>query len=281
MLVRLLEALERQQTGGNFTFSVVVADNDSAQSAKPVLEEFSRKSFLELTYCAEPRQNIALARNHALAHSIGSFVAFIDDDEIPSPEWLAMLLSTCQEHKVDGVLGPVRPYFEEPPPDWIIRGGFCERPEHETGTKMNWDQCRTGNVLFRKKILDGFSEPFKAEFGTGGEDMDFFMRMTQRGCVFIWCNEAVAFEVVPPSRCRRTYMLKRALLRGKNILKHSSGVWRFIAVSLAAVPLYLLFLPITIILGHHCFMKYCIKLCDHAGRLLAVLGLNPVAEREM
>lgn len=281
MLVRLLEALERQQTGGNFTFSVVIADNDSAQSARQVVEEFSRKSSRKILYCAEPRQNIALARNQALAHSTGHFIAFLDDDEFPSSDWLAMLFRTCKQYKVDGVLGPVRPYFEEPPPGWIIKGRFCERPEHETGRKMQWHECRTGNVLFRKEILSGLAEPFKPEFGTGGEDMDFFLRMTQQGSVFLWCNEAVAFEIVPPSRWRRSYMLKRALLRGKNVLKHSSGVWRFLAVSLAAVPLYLLCLPITMILGHHCFMKYSIKLCDHAGRLLAVLGLNPVAEREM
>jgi hypothetical protein len=38
-------------------------------------------------------------------------------------------------------------------------------------------------------------------------------------------------------------------------------------------------LPFALILGHHVFMKYCIKFCDHAGRILTLLGLNPVRER--
>jgi glycosyltransferase involved in cell wall biosynthesis len=281
MLLRLLEALDRQQTGNEFTFSVVVADNDSAESARQSVEQFSRNSSLKVIYCVEPRQNIALARNRALAHSEGNFIAFIDDDEFPASDWLQELLATSEKYHADGVLGPVRPHFELPPPRWIIRGRFCERPEHETGRKMPWDECRSGNLLFRREILDGIAQPFQAEFGTGGEDMDFFRRMDERGHLFVWCNKAIAYETVPPSRCRRSYMLKRALLRGKNILKHPSGAWHFIPVSVAAVPLYLLFLPITIALGHHWFMKYSIKLCDHGGRLLAIVGLNSITERDI
>ena len=33
-------------------------------------------------------------------------------------------------------------------------------------------------------------------------------------------------------------------------------------------------------MGQHWFMRYCVKLCDHLGRLLAVLGINPISERE-
>lgn len=74
-------------------------------------------------------------------------------------------------------------------------------------------------------------------------------------------------------------MLRRALLRGKNILKHPTGRLRMLATSAVAVPLYSLILLPTLILGQHHFMKYCIKLCDHLGRLLAFARLNPVNER--
>jgi cellulose synthase/poly-beta-1,6-N-acetylglucosamine synthase-like glycosyltransferase len=276
-----LNKLPKQQTSGLFSFSVVVCDNDVEQSAAPVVAATRESAGIDITYCWEPRKNIALARNKALEHARGNFIAFIDDDEFPADDWLTKLMDACNAYCADGVLGPVRPHFESPPPRWVVRGGFCERPEHATGRKMPWDECRTGNLLFRKQILDGITEPFRTHFGTGGEDMDFFRRMVQHDRLFIWCNEAVAYETVPPLRWRRSYMLKRALLRGKNILNHSSGAWRFVAVSLAAVPLYLLVLPITIVLGQHWFMKYSIKLCDHSGRLLAILGLNPVTARDM
>jgi succinoglycan biosynthesis protein ExoM len=279
LLKRLLEKVEGQQTGDQFTFSVVVADNDAAKSAQEVVALFSRRSALNVVYCCEPRQNIALARNKALEHAHGEFIAFIDDDEFPADNWLALLLKACDDFQSAGVLGPVRPHFEQIPPSWIVKGGFCERPEHPTGTVMNWGECRTGNLLFRRAILEGVEEPFNPEFGTGGEDKDFFMRMSQRGSVFIWCNEAVAYETVPPSRWTRSYMIRRALLRGRNVLKHPTGRLQIVLKSLLAVPAYFLLLPFTLMLGQQSFMKYCIKFCDHIGRLLALLRLNRIGER--
>lgn len=279
LLRRLLEALENQQTGEAFTFSIVVADNDAAESAKPTAVDFAARCRRTITYCSEPRQNIALARNKALDHATGDYIAFIDDDEFPTANWLGTLFGACEMYRSDGVLGPVRPHFDEPPPQWIVKGRFCERPEHSTGTVMPWEQSRTGNLLFKRSILGDACHAFNPEFGNGGEDKDFFMRMTQQGRSFIWCNEAVAYETVPPSRWKRSYMLKRALLRGKNILKHPGAKSGPLARSLAAVPLYFVVLPLLLLCGQHWFMKYCIKLCDHLGRILALAGLNPVSER--
>src|SRR5215472_13374511 len=147
------------------------------------------------------------------------------------------------------------------------------------GSRNAVEECRSGNVLFRRSILDGESAPFREEFGNGGEDKDFFLRMTQKGHVFRWCNEGVTYETVPRDRWTRRYMLKRALLRGKNILKHRTGRARVLANSVVAVPVYCLVLLPTLVVGQHCFMKYCIKLGDHVGRLLAFVRINPVSER--
>jgi glycosyltransferase involved in cell wall biosynthesis len=259
----------------------VVADNDADRSAEAVVSSFADRSAVEIVYCCEPKRNIALARNKTIENADGEFIAFIDDDEFPLSDWLARLLNACDEYKAAGVLGPVRPHFEAQPPAWIVKGRFCERPEHRTGTVMPWTQCRTGNVLFRRSILDGASNPFNAEFGTGGEDVDFFMRMSHRGFNFVWCNEAVAYEAVPPSRWSRRYMLKRALLRGKNTLARSTGRTGAVAQSVIAVPIYSLVLPVSLLFGQHFFMNYCIRFCDHLGRLLALLGINPIRERQM
>lgn len=279
LLRRLLGHLEDIDTNDEFSVSIVIADNDRTLTARPVVEEFSSRGRLALSYCSEPRQNIALARNRALSHASGDYIAFIDDDEFPARDWLVMAMSALQSSNVSGVLGPVRPHFERTPPAWVLAGGFCERPEHPTGRLMEWEECRTGNVLFRRQVLDGIEEPFLPQFGTGGEDKDFFMRMSQRGHSFLWCNEAVVYETVPEERWTRSYMLKRALLRGRNILKHPQGRGRLLARSVVAAPAYLAILPFTAVLGQHVFMDYCIRFCDHAGRLLAALGINPVRER--
>ncbi len=279
LLARLLGELERQQTEDRFTFSVVVCDNDRTSSAREVALAFAERTNIPLTYDTQPEKNIALTRNRALTHATGDYVAFIDDDEFPAPQWLSALLATCSKFGASGVLGPVRPHFDTPPPAWVIKGRFCERHEPATGTIMPWNRSRTGNLLFRREIIDGLSQPFDPAFGTGGEDVDFFRRMSAKGCRFVWCNEAVAHESVPPARWTRGYMLRRALLRGRNNLKLRGGRARMLGVSCVAVPLYSLILPVTLPFGQHVFMKYCIRLCDHLGRLLSVVGLNPVSER--
>lgn len=279
-LKRLLEKLQQQSTGDAFTFSVVVCDNDASQSAAPIVSAAGEGAAIGVKYCSEPRKNIALARNKALEQAHGDFVAFIDDDEFPAAFWLQSLFSACNKYSADGVLGPVRPHFEVPPPTWIVKGRFCQRAEHETGRRMPWKECRTGNLLFRRGILSRTAQPFRADFGTGGEDNDFFMRLMQQGFIFIWCNEAIVHETVPPCRFTRGYMIKRALLRGRNVLKLPVSRFALLARSAVAVPIYCVALPVLLVVGQHWFMLYCVKLCDHLGRVLAVLGINPVSERE-
>ena len=280
LLGRVLASIANQVTKGLFTCSVVVADNDATQSARPVIAEFSASSQFPVTYCVEPRQNIALARNKALEYADGDFIAFIDDDEFATEDWLRNLLTTCLAYGVDGVLGPVKPYFEVEPPNWLRKGGFFDRETYPTGSKLAWPNTRTGNVLFRKGILTGFDIPFNPEFATAGEDMDFFRRMMEKGHEFVWCNEAIAYEVIAPSRCTRSFLLKRALLRGSNFPKHPQHRVRNIAKSLVAVPSYTLALPVLSLCGEHLFVKYLSKLLDHASRLLAFCGLRMAKERE-
>jgi succinoglycan biosynthesis protein ExoM len=280
LLRRLLTSLSDLHTGGLFSLSVVVADNDAMQSARPVVAGFSSLSRLPVTYCVEPQQNIALARNRALSHADGDFVVFIDDDEFATENWLHDLLRTCLAYGADGVLGPVKPFFDVEPPQWVRKGGFFDRPTYPTGSKMKWPETRTGNVLFRKTILNSLETPFRPEFGTAGEDVDFFRRMMEKGYVFVWCNEAIAYEVVPPSRCTRSYFLKRALLRGSNFPKHPRHRIRNIAKSLIAVPCYALALPVLSMFGEGAFVTCLSKLLEHVSRLLAFLGLPLAKERE-
>ena len=279
LLRRSLTGLERQLTEGLFTYSAVVADNDRMQSARQVVAEFAAATSLPVTYCVEPEQNIALARNKALQCAEGDFVAFIDDDEVPAEDWLKRLYEVCSSLQVDGVLGPVNPYFDHEPPQWVVKGKFFERPTHPTGYRLDWSQTRTGNVLFKREILSGTLTPFRPEFGTGSEDVDFFRRMMEKGCVFVWCNEAVVHEAVSPTRCTRGYLLRLALLRGSNSAKHPARRVRNLAKSLIAVPSYVLALPVLLLFGQHIFMRYLIKLLDHASRILAFLGLRLVRER--
>jgi len=279
LLRRLLDNVVEQKTDGLFSLSLVIVDNDVLESARQVVESFAGQTSVEVTYCVEPRQNIALARNKAVENSKGDYIAFIDDDEFPVREWLLNLLVVCRNYGAAGALGPVRPHFTQTPPPWLLKGKFAERVMYSTGHVMDWRKSRTGNLLVTKALLVTSEDTFRPQFGTGGEDIDFFERMAQKGCKFVWCNEAEVFEEVPPDRCTRKYHLRRALLRGKNSFEREGIQISSLGKSLLAVSMYGCAFPFLFVMGQHHLMKYAIKFFDHAGKLLTPLGLNPVKER--
>lgn len=277
LLKRLLDSLRNQETGGLFTYSIVVVDNDWTRVAESVARNFAASASVPITYCVEPCQGIALTRNRAIAHATGDYIAFIDDDEFAIRRWLLILFTTCNRYAVDGVLGPVRPHYDVEPPRWVVKGRFHEREVYRTGLIIDWRNGRTGNTLLRRRIFDGCPQPFDPEFRTG-EDQEFFHRMIKKGFVFIWCSEAVVHEVVPPIRWQRRFLLRRALLRGTIRPKKPGFGLCDVAKSVIAVPVYMLALPFSVLVGYHKYMDLLVRLCDHLGMLLAVVGINVVRE---
>lgn len=281
LLRQLLSKLEEQKTEGLFDYSIIIVDNDKFESARQAAESRAQQSKISISYYVEPEQNIALARNRAVKNAKGDFVAFIDDDEFPNEDWLLNLYKTFHKFRADGILGPVKPYFATEPPEWIIAGRLCERESFQTGCIIKKaENTRTGNVLLNGKLFDGIDNPFDPRFGkTGGEDVDFFKRMMQRGNVFVWCKEAYVNEIVPPERFKRSYFLKRALLRGVANSKKVSFLSFDVLKSIMAVILYTPALSVLLLWRHDLFMKYLIKDCDHIGKILALCGLKVVKER--
>lgn len=277
LLRLLLDELAKQETAGLFKYSAVVVDNDREQSAAAAVQQFAAQSEMTVAYCVECEQGISLARNKAIANATGNFIAFIDDDEFPTSNWLLTLFQTLQQHGVDGVLGPVNPHFPDSAPQWVRKGGFYDRPTFPTGMVIDRSKGRTGNVLLSKKLFDSGEPAFRAEFRTG-EDQDFFGRMIASGHTFIWCHEAVAFETVPPIRWNRSFMIRRAALQGSNSVLHDRG-FRSIAKSIVAAVSYAVALPFALLTGQSRFMSLLLKLSYHASRILAAAGLDPVKEK--
>jgi glycosyltransferase involved in cell wall biosynthesis len=280
LLRDLLAHLESQRTEGLFTLDVVVVDNDSNRSAERTVQTFAARSPLRVTYSVEPDQNISLARNRAVRQASGDLLAFIDDDEVPVSDWLAQLVRTRFRYSVDGVLGPVVTRFQVVPPQWVTRGRFFDRLRHPTGVPVAWPEARTGNVLVARDSLRDLDPPFRPQFGSGGEDVDFFRRLIVSGRRFVWCDEAVVHELVPPSRCTRRFLIGRAVLRGSNFPKQSGARLKNILKSVVAVPCYALALPVLAVMGQHYFVSYLVKLSDHGSRLLAVAGVRLATQRE-
>ncbi len=152
-LKQLLTDLGRLETKGQFTYSIVVGDNDAQASGRAIVDEVRPTLLVEIAYGVEPSRSISLVRNLTISMSYGDAIAFIDDDEFPEADWLYNHHGALANYKVAGVLGPVRSRFAAGAPDWTRRSGLYDRPEHPTGFVMNWPECRTGNVLFRRRLL--------------------------------------------------------------------------------------------------------------------------------
>jgi succinoglycan biosynthesis protein ExoM len=289
-LQRLLSILSNQNTDDLFDYSIIIVDNDAQQSAKSIVPIYQEKGKPAVNYFNEPVQNISCARNTAVRNAAGDFIAFIDDDEFPEKTWLLLLYRTLTSFKADGVFGPVIPHFETKPPAWIIPSKILERKRYSTGAVLHPRDLRAGNVLFARAILKNSPDPFDRRLGrTGGEDSTFFKRMMDEGRKFVWCDEAPAFETVPPERLQRLYFLKRALLRGitevqprqqREKRKHSTDAFG-ICKSLLATVIYTSALPLFLLLGQqHLFMRYLVKNCDHIGKLSALCGIKLIKERD-
>ena len=284
-LARLLETLTEQRRDDSYSFEIVVVDNDNRRSAEPVVKQFSAAAGVDVRYDCEPEQNIALTRNRAVRAAKGNLIAFIDDDETAEPQWLGELYRTLKGHEVQGALGPVVPDFPDDAPSWLKRARVYNRRRLPTGSRISPEDARTGNVLLYRSNFVGDGDWFDPAFGlTGGEDSDFFQRRFERGCAFVWSDEAVAHELVPPSRWSASFHLKRYLrsgtLDGERIrsgLMNSDGLVLRSAVILGgcvAVSPVLLFVP------KHLSMKVLLKLAYCCGIVAAYAGVSLLRNRE-
>jgi succinoglycan biosynthesis protein ExoM len=280
LLINLLDHLQNQITDNLFTYSILIVDNDINCSAKKSVDDYKTKSRILIEYMNEPKNGISYARNAAVENGGGEYLAFIDDDEYPVKNWLLYLIKTMNEYHADAVLGPVKPHFEKTPPKWVLKSRLFERPLAKTGTILGWNDTRSGNILIKKRIFMNDKNRFDPLFGkTGGEDKELFYRLINQGFVFVWCNEADAYETVPQERWVISFLLKRALMRGRASTNYPGFNWTFILKSVIALFIYSVIMPFCLIIGFHVFIKYLIKYCDHLGRIFAVMGFNVFSKR--
>lgn len=211
-LRRLLEALDVLEEPEGCAIAVLVVDNDSEGSARAVVEAFAEGTRWPVRYEIEPRRNISLARNRAIAGVLeedADFIAFIDDDEQPESGWVRELLRVQREYQADIVTGPVIPDFDSEVPGWVARGGFFEIPRYATGTAVA--MAFTGNALVRREWVERVQCQFDPAYGlTGGGDSHFFMRAHRMGASIVWADAAIVRETIPLSRANAAWILRRA-----------------------------------------------------------------------
>ncbi len=213
-LRKLLESLSQQTDAPSF--DIVVVDNDSAQSAGPIITEF--KDRLPITYLTEPVRGLSRVRNRAVGAADASFLAFVDDDEWATPHWLADLLGVAQDTNADVVIGPVRIVFGPGVQPYVQACRFFTEAGFRDGEILPWYATRTSNALVRRSSLPDLPAPFGARFDlSGGEDVDLFRRMIDAGANVRASSSALVFEYRPASRANLGWIVRRAIRNGATI----------------------------------------------------------------
>ena len=215
-LTRLLGALAGLRFQGlPPSLRLVVVDNDPAASGRAVCDALAERLPMPLDYRVEKRRGIPQARNAALAACLADsdFVAFLDDDEVPSEIWLDELLRVQRQTAADAVTGPCLSRFREPPPAWVEASEIFLRPRPDNGESVGF--AFTGNVLLRTRAVAGMDSLFDERLASiGGEDSEFFERFTRAGHRIAWCDSAVVEDEVPAACVRLSWILGRAYRSG-------------------------------------------------------------------
>ncbi|GIW57022.1 MAG: glycosyl transferase family A [Nitrospiraceae bacterium] len=204
-VLRAVDGLEWPE-GEMPSFAVVVVDNLPDGRARDVVERLRGFFRWPLHFVEEPERGISQARNRAVAEALAlgaEFVAFVDDDDVPKPDWLWWLWKRQRETGADLVFGGwvlvLRPDASP------LARAFKERQDRSAIAADKFGlpgRAATRNVLIGRRVLerlnarDGivFSPKFDA---CGGEDTEMFYRALASGSRCISCNESIVEVSVP------------------------------------------------------------------------------------
>jgi glycosyltransferase involved in cell wall biosynthesis len=225
MLAQLLDALCPQVAG--HPVEIIVVDNCPAASARPIVEA-RRADYLH--YRHEARSGVVHARNCGVSEASGTYVIFLDDDELPCDGWLEAWLRQA-EADVDASFGRITPTLLAPCPEGLIRPvqrNFrrdMHRPNNADISRM-WAYLGTGNTMFHKDRCLAEDEPFHARFNArGGEDVWLIRDLVMRGHRLVWNHDALVEELVPADRMTLSFLELRRFNQGqlRGILAFGEG----------------------------------------------------------
>jgi succinoglycan biosynthesis protein ExoM len=283
-LRKLLTHLEQSTYTG--MIEVVVVDNDTENRAgAAVVGEMSSTYRFPLSCFYEPRRGHTYAYNRAFVTACRAvpppdYVAVLDDDEYPHPNWLSELIRVVKTYDADIVGGPVFPVFETPE-HWLARSGLYTPTRYKTGpVSMIYG---AGNMLIRRGMLaDYLDQPFDHAFAfTGGSDYDFFWRCRKDGRTFAWADDAHVFETTPPSRTSVGYLLRRRFRTGTEATRIDrklagvvDGPVRRWCKALGLIGTGTLSLPFTAFGGRRGIVRSLMWTARGAGRIAAEFGIS-------
>lgn len=247
----------RQQVEENpIIWEILVIDNNSKDyTAKVVLNYQSDwPETVPLKYYFEPKQGLAFARQRAVQEARGSFVGFLDDDNLPASNWVTAAYAFAQAHPKVGAYGSkihgdyeVTPpkNFERISPFLAIGGGkktVCYTSYNYEHSYKKVMPPGAGLVIRKQAWIENVPEQlfFAGRVGkslVSGEDIEALLHIRKAGWE-IWYNpEMQISHRIPKERLEKEYLMK--LLRAVGLCRYYTRILGYQAWQIPFVlPIY-------------------------------------------
>jgi len=197
------------------SIEICVVDNDAAGEGAQVCNNLAADYPFSVHAMVEPQAGISPARNAVVNHALTlnpAFLAFLDDDERPEPQWLNELLRVQSTTGADVVGGPTLSEFPDNVSDDVKQNPYF-------GADLGFSdmqRCQlqaAGNFLIKADIINTMAPTFfhPAFAQSGGEDLAFFTQLAKNGATMHWAANAIVHEAVPANRLTQSWMKSRVI----------------------------------------------------------------------